>query len=115
MSLEDNEINFIQFYVPDYEIIPTELRLKFNNKVFIYHRIHQCLGYDFICVDCKTNNESLNYVTEIAELMCKQSEDKDSKWEIRTIYAIDQKEEYKIYPIIRVVFDIKTNEKGDTK
>ena len=107
MSLEENEINFVQFHIPEHEIIPTDLRLKFNNKIFGYNKLNRCLGYDFFCYDCKSDDEALNYVNEIATLMCKQSESTQYRWEIRTVYVIEQEENFKVYPKIRVVFDTK--------
>lgn len=95
----------IEFYVPENEKIPTQLRLKVGEKQIIYERVGNDFVYDFFVNGCELS-EAMSIVEEIALSMCDQSYDHGSSWRIVSIKEVNDEQRY-VDLIIRVNFRIR--------
>lgn len=82
----NNEINF---YIPEDQVIPTELRLK-KGKVHIYYeRLNDKFGYEFRCYEIDSKEQGEEIVKEVANMMCNQSYDHGQEWRVVSIDCIE--------------------------
>lgn len=104
----------VEFYIPQSQRIPTELRLKVDGKQVTYHRLYPSgceypgrFGYDFYFYSGETVEEAMDITKELAEIMCWQSYDHGSQWRITSMEPVQQNDRYKIGEIIRVLFRVR--------
>ena len=97
----------VQFYIPDYQTIPTQLRVRVNDKYDVYYdKVPNEFDWDFTfwneAKDC--------YATLLGELvsrMCNQSEDHGSSWRETGREVIKQCEDSWGSIVVRVHFRIR--------
>ena len=75
----------IKFYIPEFETIPTKLRLKKGNIQIIYKRCEDNFAYEFDIYELNSEQEGKELVKEIANQMCLQSYDHGQEWIITDI------------------------------
>ena len=97
----------VEFYIPKYQRIPTELRLKVDGKQVIYCRLQDAFGYNFYFYNGETVEEAMYIAKELADIMCWQSYDHGSQWCITSMEPVQQNDRYKIGEIIRVLFRVR--------
>lgn len=74
-------MNKFEFYIPDGESIPTDLRLKKGNLDIYYRRdTNDSLTWCFDIYGVQSKEESEETINEIVSLMCDQSYDHGSEW-----------------------------------
>ena len=86
--------NDMKFYIPEGQIIPTELRLK-KGKVHIYYKsLNDRFGYEFKLYEIDSKEQGKNIIKDIANIMCNQSYDHGSEWRIANIECIEFSDNY---------------------
>ena len=97
----------IQFYIPDDEIIPTQLRVKIDDKYDVYYsRVHDEFAWDFTFYnEAKDCYETL--LDEMVFRMCSQSEDHGSSWRETKREIIEKSEDRWSSIVVRVYFRIR--------
>lgn len=101
-------MNKIDFFIPKDQRIPTDLRLVCGDAHIIYREVPGAFAYEFkVYHPCATDPEDarndIELVKEIADIMCRQSEDHGSRWVVRRIECVDHAE-YHYEPNIFQVF-----------
>lgn len=104
---EANEMH-IEFYIPKYQVIPLDLRLKVDGKDVFYRRIYGLgsIAYNFEVFD-SNEQEALDIVKKIADKMCWQSYDHGTQWRVVSIRALEKLDldmRYPLYETIQVIF-----------
>lgn len=84
----------MEFYIPEDQIIPTELRLKKGKIQIYYERLDDKFGYEFKLYEIDSKEQGENIVKDIANIMCNQSYDHGSEWRITNIECIEFSDDY---------------------
>ena len=96
----------ISFYIPKYEIIPTELRLKVDENVDVYYKkLPDKFGYEFSFLRSQgiTLEEGTAIVDEIVNRMKSQSYDHGVEWRESAVREIIYNEhEFNITVFFRI-------------
>lgn len=80
--------NSIEFYIPEDQMIPTQLRLR-KGKVHIYYEeLKDKFGYEFALYEIDNQEQGEDIIKEIADIMCSQSYDHSQEWRIVSIECI---------------------------
>ena len=77
----------IEFFIPDDQTIPTNLRLTADGVHVFYNPLPDRFAYRFT-VYTEDENSAANIVEEIARIMCDQSYDHGASWRVKTIIRI---------------------------
>lgn len=85
---KENEGN-MEFYIPEGQIIPTELRLKKGKTHIYYKELDDKFGYEFKLYEIDSKEQGENIVKDIANIMCNQSYDHGSEWRTTNIECIE--------------------------
>lgn len=80
----------IQFYMPEDQKIPTQLRLKITREgkkdvIVNYERMRDGLTWVFTLYNIKSEAEANEIIEEIANKMCYQSYDHGQEWRTESI------------------------------
>ncbi len=71
----------IEFFVPKDESVPTKLRLRVDDTIFVYYkRCDTCFAYDFDFYECPEDKEN-EILDEIVGKMIYQSDACGARWE----------------------------------
>lgn len=81
--------NNIEFYIPEDETIPTQLRLKKGKVKIYYEEKKDKFAYEFVLHEIDNKNQGEAIVKEIADIMCNQSYDHGKEWRVANIECID--------------------------
>lgn len=84
----------IEFFIPKDEQIPTELRLVCGDAHIIYRELPAGFAYEFKVYhpgasEPEDSRNDIELVKEIADIMCRQSEDHGSRWVVRRIECVE--------------------------
>lgn len=96
----------IKFYIPEYETIPTDLRLYVNDVYVTYKRI-PC-GFAFR-VSLKDENEAMEIVKEIVRQMKSEHDEPQHgiSWRTISLEIVPQDERYRIDTLIEWKFRVR--------
>ena len=72
----------IKFYIPSYETIPTELRLKVDNIDVYYKRIKG--GFEFV-IYTESDEKAMEIAEEIAQIMIRDHDESEHGVSWRTV------------------------------
>lgn len=79
----------IEFYIPKDEKIPTDLRLKVDEKDVFYKRAKEGLAYEFEIFNLADEVEGLSIVEDLSRIICDQSDtDGYTYWIVTEIIQI---------------------------
>lgn len=81
--------NNIEFYIPEDQTIPTELRLRKGKVHIFYKKLKDKFGYEFKLYEIDVKEQGEDIVKEIANMMCVQSYDHGQEWRIVNIECIE--------------------------
>lgn len=81
------------FYIPSYQTIPTELRLRGEGVDVYYHHLPDVFGYEFSVYhpgakEAPAAAPDRELVEDIAHKMCSQSYDHGASWRIRGVQLV---------------------------
>lgn len=97
----------IKFYTPEYETIPTQLRLKVDGTTDVYYkRVEGHFAYDLTLFT--DNQEKRNaIVEEVIRILIDQSEDNGSRWVEYCREILNPGEDWYEPFVIRVYFRMR--------
>lgn len=72
----------IEWYKPEDEVIPTQMRLMVAGKADVYYeRLHDTFGYRFRFLDSQVDMaQAMTITDEIVQTLCAQSYDHGASW-----------------------------------